>query len=109
MRSHNAPRERRHARAENYPPPARFFHGGDTELHQQVRRAAIGPPGLLEDLNRDLSDVLHAVLAGRQACIVEQDGRGAHFSNDILMQFSDAVIVAEVRLEMFGFDVVFGA
>lgn len=49
------------------------------------------------------------MLAGGQARVVEQDGRRAHFGEHAAMQMPDAVVGAEVRLEMLRFDVVGGA
>lgn len=109
MRPHHPSRKRRDAGAKNHPPPSRLLHSRDTKLRQQVRRAAISAPGLLEGLDRDVGDVFHAMLAGSQTCIVEQDGWRAHLLEDILMQLPDAVVVAEIRLEAFCFDIVVGA
>lgn len=81
----------------------------NAQLGQQERGAAIGAPGVFEDLNRDVRDVGDARLPGREAGVVEQDGRRAQLLEDILMELADVVVVAEIGLEGFGSDVVGGA
>lgn len=109
MRPHHTARKRRDAGAKDHPAPARGLHGRNAQLGQQVRRAAIRAPGLLEDVDRDVGDVGDAVGAGGQARVVEQDGRRAHCPDDVPMERPHAVVGAEVGLEPLGGHVVFGA
>ena len=109
MRPHHTPRKRRDAGAKDHPTPARFLHGRHTQLGEQIRGAAIGAPGVFEDLDRDVGDVIDGMGASGQAGIVEEDGGRAHFPDDVAMEVSDAGVGAEVGLEMLGGHVVFGA
>lgn len=109
MRPDQPARKRRHARAKQHPAPAHAFHVRNAQLGQQERGAAIGAPGVFEDLDRDVRDVGDARLAGREAGVVEQDGRRAQLLEDVLMELAYVIVVAEVGLEGFGSDVVGGA
>jgi hypothetical protein len=74
MRSNDAARDPRNAAHKNHSTPSLLLHRWDAQLREQVRRAAIDAPRLLEVFNGKVGNGFHAAATARRARVVDEDG-----------------------------------
>lgn len=73
VRADDAARDARHAAHEDDAAPALAFHGRHAQLREQVRRAAVYAPGLLEGVHGDGVDGGNTAVGGGSPGVVDED------------------------------------
>jgi hypothetical protein len=74
MRSNNPARDPRDTAHKHHSTPSLLLHGRDAQLREQVRGAAVDAPRLLEVLDGNVGNGLHAAATAHGAGVVDQDG-----------------------------------